>query len=125
MAGKQQKKVLIVEDEKPMARALQLKLEKEGFAVRTVFDGDEALELLLKEKFDIVLLDIMMPKKDGFAVLAELRERKDSTPVVVSTNLGQEEDAERAKKLGAQDYFVKSNTPIAEVIEHIKQTLLL
>jgi CheY-like chemotaxis protein len=66
-----------------------------------------------------------MPKKDGFAVLAALRTRKDNTPVIVSTNLGQEEDIERAKKLGAQDYFVKSNTPIAEVIEHIKQTLAL
>lgn len=117
------KKILIIEDEKPMAKALELKLNKSGLETRVVFNGEDALQLLAKEKFDMILLDLVMPKMDGFAVLKELKSREIKTPVIVTSNLGQEEDAKKAKELGAIDYFIKSNTPIAQLVEYIKKYL--
>ncbi|MBT4153753.1 MAG: response regulator [Candidatus Magasanikbacteria bacterium] len=121
MAAK--KKILIAEDEKPMAKALALKLSKAGYAVENAYDGEEALVYLKNGKFDLVLLDLMMPKVDGFGVLEEKQKRGDKTPVIVSTNLSQTEDQDKCKKLGAVDYFVKSNTPITEVIVHVEKAL--
>jgi len=117
------KKILIGEDEKPMARALELKLTKSGFEAKAVFDGQEVLNELAKNKYDLVLLDLIMPVKDGFAVLEELNNKKNKIPVIVSSNLGQPEDVARAKKLGAVNYFIKSDTPINEVISFIKKAL--
>lgn len=117
------KRILIVEDEKPMARALELKLESSGFDAVMVFDGDEAMKILKKEKFDLMLLDLIMPKKDGFAVLEFLKEEGIKVPVIVSTNLGQEEDMKNAKELGAKDYFVKADTPIMDVVKNVKKVL--
>ena len=117
------KKILIVEDEKPMAMALVLKLNKSGFEAEAVFNGEEAIDILAKEKFDLIVLDLIMPKADGFQVLAKLKEIGSQTPVIVSSNLSQAEDFNRAKKLGAVDFFVKSDTSIAEVVEHIKKVL--
>jgi len=123
--SKQLKRVLVVEDEKPIARALELKLNRSGFEAKAVFGGEDALKALKKEKFHLIVLDLIMPKIDGFAVLSKLKARKDKTPVIVITNLGQEEDLRRAKKLGALDYFVKSDTPIADIVEHIKKLFTL
>lgn len=116
-------RILIAEDEKPMSRALELKLQKSGFETRAAYDGDEALKFLESEKFDLLLLDLMMPKKDGFGVLTEMKKRGDKTPVIVSTNLSQTEDMTRVAQLGAKDYFIKSDTPINQVVEHIKEVL--
>lgn len=116
-------RILIAEDEKPMSRALELKLQKSGFETRAAYDGDEALKFLESEKFDLLLLDLMMPKKDGFGVLTEMKKRGDKTPVIVSTNLSQSEDMTRVAQLGAKDYFIKSDTPINQVVEHIKEVL--
>ncbi len=118
-------KILVAEDEKAMSRALELKLKRSGFEVVTVADGEAALQALSEQKFALVLLDLMMPQKDGFAVLAAMRESGNATPVIVSSNLSQEEDAERARTLGAADYFIKSNTPIEEVVQRVKKTLSL
>ena len=117
------KRILIVEDEKPMGHALELKLESEGFEVSTASNGVEALEVLEKETFNLVLLDLVMPKKDGFEVLTELKEKKNTTPVIVSSNLGQEEDFKKAEKLGAVDYLIKSDSTLAEVVEKVKATI--
>lgn len=117
------KKILIAEDEKPMAHALELKLSKAGFDTSVVFDGEEAMSALEKENFDLVLLDLMMPKKDGFLVLAEMRKKGMNIPVIISTNLSQGEDIKKARELGANDYFVKSDTPIIKVVEHIERVL--
>lgn len=117
------KKILVVEDEKPMAKALALKLNKSGFEAKAVFNGEEAIDILVKEKFDLIVLDLIMPKVDGFQVLNKLKEIGSQTPVIISSNLSQEEDFSRAKKLGAVDFFVKSDTPITEVVEHIKKSL--
>ncbi len=117
----QEKKILIVEDEKPMVLALELKLKNAGFKTKTASNGVEALKILSKGKFDAILLDLVLPEKDGFAVLAEMRGRGDATPVVILSNLGQKEDIKRTKELGADNYFVKTETPITEIVGYIKK----
>ena len=117
------KRILIAEDEKPMARALELKLTNAGFEVKVCGNGQECLDLLGKEKFDLILLDLVMPVKDGFAVLAELKEKGNKIKVVVLTNLSQVDDYKRVKELGALDLFVKSDTPIVEIVNKVKQIL--
>jgi len=117
------KKILIAEDDKPMARALELKLSKADFDVTVASNGEEALQAVKENKFDIILLDLMMPKIDGFGVLKELKSRGVKTPVIVTSNLSQPEDETKAKELGAKDYFVKSNVPIAQIVEYIKKTV--
>ncbi len=119
MSPQTPKRILIVEDEKPMARALELKLKYSGFEVQALGNGEDALALMLKENFDIVLLDLMMPKMDGFTVLEELKKRGNDTAVIILSNLSQQEDEKRARALGAKDFFIKSNTPIATIVEHV------
>ncbi|OGH85824.1 MAG: hypothetical protein A2493_02235 [Candidatus Magasanikbacteria bacterium RIFOXYC12_FULL_33_11] len=118
-----EKKILIAEDEKPMARALEIKLNKAGFETTVVFDGVSAVKELQASNYDLLLLDLMMPNKDGFSVLLDIKESKIKVPVIVSTNLNQKEDIEKAMSLGAKDYFVKSDTTISEVVEHVKKIL--
>ncbi|MFH0770024.1 MAG: response regulator [Candidatus Peregrinibacteria bacterium] len=117
------KKLLIVEDERPLAHALELKFTHEGFHPRLANGGADALEAIKKESFDVILLDLIMPEVDGFAVLKALQEKKAKSPVIVLTNLGQDEDRERAKALGAKGYFVKSNISIAEIVKQVKAVL--
>lgn len=121
---KAEKKVLVIEDEKAIAHALELKLNRAGFEAKVVFNGEDGLNSLKKEKFDLVILDLIMPKMDGFSVLQRLKEENAKIPVIVISNLGQEEDLKRAKELGAREYFIKANTPIADIVEHIQQELL-
>ena len=118
-----QKRILIAEDEKPMARALTLKLEHEGYEVETTYDGEEAISKLAESQFDLILCDLVMPKVDGFAVLEEVKNKKIKTPIVILSNLGQEEDQEKAKSLGAKEFFIKSNTPIKNIVEQVKKML--
>jgi DNA-binding response OmpR family regulator len=92
------KKILIVEDEKPMARALELKLTHAGFETKVVFNGEDAITFLQQEKCALILLDLIMPGMDGFKVLEILQERGITTPVVILTNLSQEEDIKRARE---------------------------
>jgi DNA-binding response OmpR family regulator len=117
------KNLLIVEDEHPLAHALELKFAHEGFEPCIATDGAKALELASKRKFDVILLDLIMPGVDGFTFLEEMQRSKSKTPVIVLSNLGQDEDKERAKKLGAKGYFVKSNTPILEIVKQVKSVL--
>lgn len=116
-------RILIAEDEKALARVLELKLTKAGFAVVIAEDGEEASKLLASESFDLVLLDLVMPKKDGFAVLSELAGKKATLPVVVLSNLGQTEDEKKAKELGAVDYWVKADISLVDVVNRIKKLL--
>lgn len=117
------KKILIIEDEKPMAKALELKLTHAGFDAVAVFNGEDGMNMIEKEAFALILLDLVMPKMDGFATLASLKDKKIETPVMVLTNLSQEDDEKRAKDLGAKEFFIKSNTPIATIVEKVKQFL--
>lgn len=116
-------KVLIAEDDKPMANALKIKLTRAGYDVTLAYDGNQALKSLGKDKFSLLLLDIMMPKCDGFQVLEGMKKAGDKTKVFILSNLSQPEDEARAKSLGAKEYFVKSNVSLAEVISRINQAI--
>src|SRR3989338_5499066 len=118
-------KILIIEDEKPLARALELKLAHEGFEVKNLSDGEEVLSTLEKENFSLVISDFVMPKVDGFRVLQMLKDKQVKIPVIILTNLSQGEDDKRARELGATEFFIKSNTPIAKIVEYIKQKIPL
>src|SRR3989344_3373135 len=102
------KRVLIIEDERPLAHALELKLSHEGYETTIAGNGKEGCEKAVAEKFDLILLDLILPEMDGFAVLQELHAKKIKTPVIVLSNLGQDEDRKKAKELGVVDYLVKS-----------------
>jgi len=117
------KKVLIVEDERLIAKPLAMKLQFSGFEVKNAYDGEEALAMLAKEKFDIVLLDLMMPRVDGFDVLTEMKKRGDNTQVIVATNLNQEADVSKVLELGVTSYYVKSDTSLDEIVENVKRAL--
>ena len=120
-----QPKILIAEDDKFLRHVYEVKLPQEGFEVATAADGGEALEKLRQEKFNIVLLDIVMPKKNGFEVLKEMKtdSKNKNTPVIILSNLGQVDDIEKGRELGAIDYLVKSNMPINEVVKKIREHL--
>lgn len=117
------KKVLIAEDDRFIASAYRVKLTKAGYDVLVVGDGVEAIKNARDFKPDIIILDLVMPIKDGFATLVELK--KDpllaSIPILVSSNLGQKEDINRAMKLGAADYVVKGNISISDMVAKIQQ----
>lgn len=117
------KKILIMEDEKAMARALELKLKHAGFDATAVGDGEQGLALLEKESFSLILLDLVMPKLDGFKVLEALGEKKNKTPVIILSNLSQADDEKRARSMGAKDFFIKSNTPIAVITNKVTEFL--
>ena len=123
MTNTSTKTILIAEDEKPYLRALTLKLEHAGFKVKQVEDGEQAINILLKEKIDLVLLDLIMPKIDGFGVLAAMKEEKNTTPVIVLSNLGQVDDEKKVRDLGASDFLNKSNIQIIEVISKVQSIL--
>lgn len=113
------KKILIIEDEKPMARALELKFMHAGFEAVSAGNGEEGLAILEKRTFDLILLDLVMPKMDGFSTLEILKQKGIKIPVMILSNLSQEEDIKRAKSLGAKEFFIKSDTPIATIVEKI------
>lgn len=119
------KKILIAEDDQFLANAYRVKLEKEGFEVVIVFDGEAAINRLKTYQPDLILLDLVMPKKDGFITLKEIKANPawHNIPVVVTSNLSQEQDFNRAKGLGAIDYFIKSDTPIGHITEKIRSYL--
>jgi len=116
-----QKHILIVEDEKPLSHALQLKLEHEGFVVTIASDGQECLNLIENGSFDIVLLDLIMPVLDGFQVLEQLKSKAKMPAVFVLSNLSQHEDEERVLQLGARKFFIKSDTPLTVIVEEVKK----
>ncbi len=117
------KKVLVIEDDKFLANAYRVKLEKEGFEVRIAVDGEEGVNTVSEFSPDVVLLDLVMPKKDGFTVLEEIKSDKKwaKLPIIVASNLGQKGDIDKAMKIGAVDYVVKSDEPLSEIIEKLKK----
>jgi DNA-binding response OmpR family regulator len=121
-----EKKVLLIEDDKMISNMYQTKLRQDGFNVITAEDGATGLDLAVKEKPDVVLLDVIIPQLDGFSVLQEIKlnAKIKNTPVIMLTNLGTTEDKEKAKQFGANDYLVKASLTPAEVSETIKKLLI-
>lgn len=117
------KKVMIVEDDKPMAMALKLKLESSGFDVVVASDGEDGLKMIEEVNLSLILLDLVMPRMDGFKFLEELKKRGSKIPVMVLTNLGEDEDEARAKELGAEKFFTKSKTTIKSIVEEVEDFL--
>ncbi|MCA9364010.1 response regulator [Candidatus Kaiserbacteria bacterium] len=117
------KNILVIEDEKPMAKALELKLTHSGFAVTVAHNGEDGLTHAAKEQFDLILCDLVMPKADGFQVLETLKERNTTTPVIILTNLSQDEDQQKVFELGAKGFLVKSDTPVAAIVEEVGKIL--
>lgn len=117
------KTVLLVEDDKFLSSLLRNRMEKENINVVYAEDGEAAIQSLRQIKPDLVLLDIILPKKSGFEVLETIQQDptlKDG-PVVIISNLGQDEDVLRGKDLGAIEYFVKAQTSIDDLIDRIKK----
>lgn len=118
-------KVLIVDDDAFLSGIYATKLELEGFGVVTARDGDEGLKAAGKEQPDLILLDVLMPKLDGFEVLKRLKEDDETKdiPVIMLTNLGQKEDVEKGLAEGAVDYLIKAHFVPAEAVAKIKKVL--
>ena len=125
MEDQQKKRILLVEDDTSLASVYRARLELEGFAIREVHNGEEALSATLEFKPDLILLDAMMPKISGFDVLDILRNTPETANVriIMLTALSQPMDAERAKELGADDFLVKSQVVISDVVDRIKHQL--
>lgn len=119
------KTILLVEDDDNLASVYETRLQAEGFNTKRVANGEDALAAALQVKPDLILLDVMMPKVSGFDVLDILRNTPETQTVkiVMLTALSQESDRERAKSLGVDDYLVKSQVVIADVVDRVKQHL--
>jgi DNA-binding response OmpR family regulator len=124
-ANAKAKKILLVEDDETLANVYKTRLHAEGFDLRRVPNGEEALAAALDYKPDLILLDVMMPKESGFDVLDILRNTPGTTniKVIMLTALSQDSDRERAESMGVDDYLVKSQVVIADVIDRIKHHL--
>ena len=119
------KKILLVEDDEVLASVYRARLEMEGFEVEEVHDGEKALSVAINFRPDLILLDVMMPKINGFDVLDILKNTPETMNmrIIMLTALSQEADRDRAEKLGVDDYLVKSQVVIADVIERVKHHL--
>ena len=118
-------KILVVEDESALQKTLGAVLTRNGYEVVKALDGDIGLQLAEKESPDLIILDIILPKVNGFEVLRALKS-KDSTkgiPVIILTNLESMEDIEKALGEGASTYLVKSNYTLGEILQKVKQEL--
>ena len=118
-------KILFIEDEPKILELYTLKFQNEGFFVIQAKHGKEGLKLAKKEKPDLILLDIILPKMDGFEVLKKIKLDKSTAniPVVLLTNLGEHRDMQEGRRLGALDYLVKANYTPAEVVKKVEAYL--
>lgn len=117
------KKILIAEDDTFLANAYRVKLSKESYEVKIVGNGEEVMKALPEFQPDVLLLDLLMPVRDGFSVLSELKQNETwkKLPVIVASNLSQPDDIVRATKLGADDYIIKTDFSLKEILEKIQK----
>ena len=118
-------KILLVEDDTFLSGMYVSKLDMEGFETILASEGKQGLKLVKEEEPDLVLLDIILPKMDGFEILKEIKKDKKTKdiPVILLTNLGQKKDVDKAFELGAVDYLIKAHFMPSEVVDKIKKTL--
>lgn len=117
--------ILLIEDDAFIAGMYQTKLSTMGYDVRAAADGEQGWQELQRQMPDLLLLDVVLPKKDGFEILEEIRRRDDmrKLPVILLTNLGQKPDVQRGLELGADDYIIKAHFTPSEVVEKIEKVL--
>ena len=117
--------VLLVEDDTFLANIYKTKFDMEGFKVSVSENGEEGLGDAKKKKPDIILLDILLPKMDGFTVLEKLKEDSSvkDIPVILLTNLGQKDDVSKGLEMGAEDYLIKAHFKPSEVVDKVKKVL--
>ena len=125
MAKGKTKRILLVEDDEFLAELYATKLNLEGFEVSLAVDGEKGLKMTGEEMPDLVLLDIILPKMDGFEVLKQLKAdaKTKPIPVILLTNLSQKDEVKKGLELGAIDYLIKAHFMPSEVVKKIKQTL--
>lgn len=120
-------KILFIEDESALQKMLKdaLKKEEKGFEVISALNGEEGLQLAKKEKPDLILLDIILPKMNGFEVLREIKKDNHlkNIPLIILTNMDSLQDVEKAMNLGVYQYLVKSEQTIKDIVEKIETTL--
>ena len=119
------KKILFIEDESALQRAISQVMSEGGFKILSALDGEAGLEVAKKEVPDLILLDLILPKKDGFEVLKELKGNSSTSriPIIILSNLEGSSDVMRAMELGSTTYLVKTNYNLDEVVEKIKSFL--
>ena len=117
--------ILLVEDDSFLANIYKTKFEMEGFSVNVAENGELGLKEAKKKKPDLILLDILLPKMDGFTVLQHLKADSalKDVPVILLTNLGQKDDVEKGLKLGAADYLIKAHFKPSETVDKVKKVL--
>ncbi|MBU1176948.1 MAG: response regulator [Patescibacteria group bacterium] len=117
--------ILIVEDDKFLRDLLSRKLKNSGYEVEEAVDGKEALKKSKEKKFEIILLDLVLPGINGFEILEEIKKDSETSniPVIILSNLGQEEEVEKGLRLGADDYLIKAHFTPDEIINKIKRIL--
>jgi DNA-binding response OmpR family regulator len=117
-------KILIIEDDRALQSALVEILLQEGYETSSAFDGNEGVQKAEEEKPDLILLDLILPKKDGFEVLAEIKNGPNKNiPVLILTNLEEIDNIQKALDLGAKTFMVKSDFSLRDIIEKIKENL--
>lgn len=123
--AKTKKKILVAEDEAMISTMYKTRLEADGFEVLLASNGSEALAIAEKEKPDLILLDVIMPQLDGFAVLDKIKgdPKTKKTPILLITNLGTDEDKKKGEAKGAADYIVKANFTPDQISEKVKKYL--
>ena len=121
MAGK----ILIAEDDQFILKAMTIKLTKEGYEVKIATDGVQLMDILKSYIPDLIILDLLMPKKDGFEVLKEVKadSKLKNIPILIASNLGQENDIQQVLDLGATDYLIKSEFTLESLVQKIKNIL--
>ncbi len=119
------KKILFIEDESALQKTLGDTLKKKGYDVIGALDGESGLRMAKLKKPDLILLDLILPKMDGFEVLEKLKEDEETKeiPIIILTNLERMQDIEKALELGAKTFLVKANYTLEEVVEKVKKAL--
>jgi DNA-binding response OmpR family regulator len=119
------KKILIIEDDKFLRELISQKILKEGYEIAEAVDGESGLNSAKSEKPDLILLDLILPRIDGFEVLARIKSDPEISqiPVIILSNLGQKDDIEKGLKMGAIDFLIKAHFTPAEIIEKIKSVM--
>ena len=118
-------KVLVVEDDSFLVNAYRIKFGRLGYETKMAVDGESALKILSEWTPDVVILDLVMPKMDGYEFLEKMRAVPEykNIPVLVSTNLGQPEDVDRAKELGANNYVIKGNLSLSDLVNKLEELI--